>query len=90
MADTDITQADKQITEPFNSWCCMHHVLSLPDNFSNEKLLLQHYLNSCGHVCLFLLKFHCELNPIEMLWDYAKYHKLFQLLFHCFINLQAH
>ena len=89
LTDTDITQADKLIAAPSNNWCCMHHVLSLQDNFVNEKPLLQHYLEGHGHVCLFLPKFHCELNPIEMLWGYAKYCKLFKLLFCCFINLQA-
>ena len=67
--DTD--QADKLIATPSNSWCCMHCVLSLQEDFVNEKLLLQHYLE--GHVCLFLLKFHCKLNLIEMLWGYAEY-----------------
>jgi hypothetical protein len=89
LADTDITQADEPIAAPSNNWCCMHRVLSLQDDFVNEKPLLQHYLEGRGHVCLFLPKFHCELNPIEMLWGYAKYRKLFQLLFRRFINLQA-
>jgi hypothetical protein len=88
LADTDITQADELITAPSNNWCCMHCVLSLQEDFVNEKPLLQHYLEGCGHVCLFLPKFHCELNPIEMLWGYAKYRKSFQLLLHHFINLQ--
>ena len=90
LADTDITQADKLISAPSNNWCCMHRVLSLQDDFAYEKPLLQHYLEGRGHVCLFLPKFHCELNPIKMLWGYARYCKLFQLLYHCFINLQAH
>ncbi|KZP15171.1 hypothetical protein FIBSPDRAFT_921259, partial [Athelia psychrophila] len=43
------------------------------EDFVNEKPRIQHYLESRGHKCLFLPKFHCELNPIEMLWGYVKY-----------------
>ena len=54
-------------------WCCMHRVLSLQNDFRAEKPLVQSIIESAGHVCLFLLQFHCELNPIEMLWGYGKY-----------------
>jgi hypothetical protein len=39
-------------------------------------------------MCLFLLKFHCELNPIEMLWGFSKQSKFqyFYLLCKLFIN----
>jgi hypothetical protein len=47
--DTDITQADELIAAPSNNWCCMHHMLSLQQDFVNEKPLLQHYLEDCGH-----------------------------------------
>ena len=56
-----------------DQWCCMHHVLSLQDDFCAEKSLMQSIIKSAGHVCMFLSKFHCELNPIKMLWGYGKY-----------------
>ena len=31
------------------------------------------HVEEAGHICLFLPRFHYELNPIEMLWGYAKY-----------------
>ena len=55
-------------------WCCMYRVLTLQKNFRTEKPLIQSVIESAGHVCLFLPQFHCELNAIEMLWGYAKYH----------------
>ena len=51
----------------------MYKVMSLQDDFVNEKPQLQHDLEAKGHICLFLLKFHCELNLIELIWGYAKY-----------------
>ena len=34
--------------------------------------MLEEVIEKAGHICLFLPKFHCELNPIEMLWGYVK------------------
>jgi hypothetical protein len=45
----------------------------LQDDFVNEKPDIQHHLEGRGHVCIFYPKFHCEINPIEMLWGYMKY-----------------
>ena len=56
-----------------DEWCCMYQVLSLQDNFLKEKPMIQSLIEEAGHVCLFLLRFHCELNAIEMLWGYAKH-----------------
>ena len=56
-----------------DAWCCMYRVLSLQEDFWTEKPLIQCIIEEAGHVCLFLPQFHCELNPIEMLWGYAKY-----------------
>ncbi|CAK5269391.1 unnamed protein product, partial [Mycena citricolor] len=43
----------------------------LPD-FLAEKPLFQVIIEKEGHKCFFLPKFHCELNPIEMVWGQAK------------------
>jgi len=55
-------------------WCCMYRVLSLQEDFLTEKPMIQSIIENAGHVYLFLPRFHCELNPIEMLWGYAKHH----------------
>lgn len=56
-----------------DAWCYMERVLSLQDDFKAEKPLIQTIIEGSGHICLFLPRFHCELNPIEMLWGYGKY-----------------
>jgi hypothetical protein len=77
LEEADLAQAEEPDEELKDDWCCMYRALSLQDDFANEKPMLQHYLEGRGHVCLFLPKFHCELNPIEMLWGYAKYRTYF-------------
>ena len=54
-------------------WCCMQRVLSLQEDFQAERPLIQMLIEDLGHICLFLPRFHCKLNLIEMLWGYGKY-----------------
>ena len=61
---------ERDCNRPVN--CCMQRLLSLQDDFKNEKPLLQLIIEGAGHTCLFLPKFHCELNPIELVWGKAK------------------
>ena len=44
---------------------------SHPD-FRDEQPEISNFLRRKGHACLFLPKFHCELNPIEKCWAQAK------------------
>ena len=50
----------------------MRKELSSHTDFKEEKTKIEHFLNSKGHACIFLPKFHCELNPIERCWAQAK------------------
>jgi hypothetical protein len=52
--------------------CCWSKIMSCQSDFKNERPLLQSIIEDAGHVCLFLPKFHCELNPIELFWSYIK------------------
>ena len=52
---------------PFESHnCCMARLLSQQEDFINQESMLETLIKSVGHECIFLPKFHCELNPIEM------------------------
>jgi hypothetical protein len=52
--------------------CCMTRILSLQTDFASEKSQIEAVIEAAGHRCLFLPKFHCELNPIEMYWGWSK------------------
>ena len=41
-------------------------LLSQQDDFKNQPSMLETLIQGAGHECIFLPKFHCELNPIEM------------------------
>ena len=46
--------------------CCMARLLSQQDDFKHQESMLEALIRKAGHECIFLPKFHCELNPIEM------------------------
>jgi hypothetical protein len=52
---------------PFESQsCCLAQPLSQQEDFANQSSMLEALIRDSRHECLFLPKFHCELNPIEM------------------------
>ena len=53
-----------------NRGCCMAHLLSQQEDFRSQVSLLEQTITTQGHLCMFLPKFHCELNPIEMVHVY--------------------
>ena len=42
------------------------------EDFANEKSKVENLVAKKGHLCLFIPKYHCELNPIERCWGRAK------------------
>ena len=72
MGETAVLEAETQ-SAAVDEWCCMYRVLALQEDFLTEKPMIQSLIEEAGHVCLFLPRFHCELNAIEMLWGYVKY-----------------
>lgn len=47
-------------------------LLSKCEDFVNEPTILIRTVLDSGHLAIYLPKFHCDLNPIEMLWCDAK------------------
>ncbi|KZT30320.1 hypothetical protein NEOLEDRAFT_1054947 [Neolentinus lepideus HHB14362 ss-1] len=52
--------------------CCATCVLELQPDFQSQKSLIQEVIEAQGHLCIFLPKFHCELNFIEFFWGTVK------------------
>lgn len=55
-----------------SSECCARQLLSEQPGFAEQQSALEEIAEACGCRILFLPKFHCELNPIEQCWGYAK------------------
>ena len=51
--------------------CCRRLLFSQPD-FILQKSQLREMIESCGHICDFYPKYHCELNFIEQCWGAVK------------------
>jgi hypothetical protein len=56
-----------------NTDCCLAHILRWQSDFINQKSMLEELIEKAGHLCMFLPKFHCKLNPIEMVCFVFKY-----------------
>ena len=54
--------------------CCNMRILKSQPDFSSQKPLVQEIIEAAGHTCLFLPKFHYELNFIEYFWGSVKKH----------------
>jgi hypothetical protein len=52
--------------------CCAKRILDLQPDFAEQKSLVQEVIEKAGHLCIFLPKFHCELNFIEFFWGAVK------------------
>ena len=53
--------------------CYMACLLSKQDDFQLQKSLLEETITGRGYLCILLPKFHCKLNPIEMVCFYFIY-----------------
>jgi hypothetical protein len=52
--------------------CCLKRILELQPDFAEQKPLVQDVIEAAGHLCIFLPKYHCELNFIEFFWGAVK------------------
>jgi len=52
--------------------CCARRLLSQQPDFLEQKSSVQEVIEAAGHLCIFLPKFHCELNFIEFFWGAVK------------------
>ena len=56
--------------------CCMQYVLSQEPDFLAQKPWLQEEVEKVGFNIVYYPKYHCELNPIELVWAWIKaYHR---------------
>ena len=52
--------------------CCLKCILENQPDFLAQRSLVQEVIEAAGHMCIFLPKFHCELNFIEYYWSAVK------------------
>jgi len=58
--------------DPEKPNCCCRRILFNEPDFREVESILASDAKENGYQIVFLPKFHCELNPIEQCWGYAK------------------
>ena len=53
--------------------CCCRRLLFTQPDFVSQTSALEELITSCGHICDFYPKYHCEINFVEQAWGAAKY-----------------
>jgi hypothetical protein len=61
-----------QKCDPKATNCCATRILELQEDFKSQRSLVQEVIEEAGHLCIFLPKYHCELNFIEFFWGAVK------------------
>jgi hypothetical protein len=54
--------------------CCAETLLANQPDFLEQECKIMTVVKAAGHLCLFLPKYHCELNIIEFFWGATKNH----------------
>lgn len=54
--------------------CCCRRLLYNQPDFVNVKSVLEEHCEHRGFLVQILPKYHCELNPLEMVWGRSKFH----------------
>jgi hypothetical protein len=75
--DIAVDDGSSDVPEMKMNLCCVSRALSQQQDFLNERPLIQHCIKAQGHICVFLPKFHCKFDPIEMYWGWSKHSELF-------------
>jgi hypothetical protein len=52
--------------------CCARKIISLQPDFQEQRSVIAEIIEKNHQIIEFFPKFHCELNPIERVWGYAK------------------
>jgi transposase len=52
--------------------CCATSILSNQPDFLEQEPQIMQIIKDAGHLCIFLPKYHCELNIIEFFWGATK------------------
>ncbi|KAG0148207.1 hypothetical protein CROQUDRAFT_41740, partial [Cronartium quercuum f. sp. fusiforme G11] len=52
--------------------CCSFKIISNQLNFKYREPALEEIIEKARHLCMFLPKFPCELNPNELEWNFIK------------------
>lgn len=63
---------DKCVSDSESRTCCATRVLDSQPDFQEQRSLVQEVIEAAGHMCIFLPKYHCELNFIEYFWGAVK------------------